>query len=260
MKKKSISKRVLKISDGVFSTLTDLVLWNLFYFAELSPLANSTNLRKAGCNACKDLESFNYETIKRAIYNGRAKKWLKSDFTLTEEGEKRLKKFIPDYFERKKWDGNWYLVSYDIPEKRRGERHVFRENLRRLGFREMHASLWISPFNFFTNIEELIQEYDLSSFVILAVSDKLGREASIDLAERIWGLRQINEGYKELIEMAKNKDPKNLIFIYFAILKNDAQLPEELLPDDWAGEEAYSIFGKYFNFMERKVKIIEGSI
>lgn len=248
---------VLKISDGVLSSLTDLVLWNLFYFAELSPLANSTNLRKAEYLAYKNLESFNYETIRRAIYNARTKKWLKSGFTLTEEGEKRLEKFIPDYFERKKWDGNWRLVSYDIPEKRSGDRDILRENLKKLGFREMHASLWICPFNFFTNIEKIIKEYDLSSFVILAVSDKLGREASIDLAERIWRLRQTNEKYKELVEMTKNKDPKDLIFLYFFILKEDAQLPEELLPDDWAGEEAHSIFGKYLNFLKIKAEIIE---
>lgn len=245
MKRKDIAKKVLKISEGVLSSLTDLVLWNVFYFAEISPLGYPTNLRKAGYFAHRDLEKFNYESIKRAFYGIKSRGWIKEDLTLTKEGKKRLENLIPVYFGKRKWDGNWYLTSYDIPEKRREDRDILRENLKRLGFGEIHASLWVSPFNFLAEVEEIVKEYHLSLFVILAISNKVGREESKILANKIWKLDQINRAYKEIIEKAKKKSPKSLMFGYISVLLRDPQLPSELLPEDWLGEEAHSIFGKY---------------
>lgn len=246
IKKKNITKIVLKVSDGILASLTDLVLWNLFYFAEISPLGHPTNLRKAEYFAYRNLEKFNYESIKRAFYNTKSKGWVKEDLTLTEEGKKRLESLTPVYFGKKKWDGNWYLVSYDIPEKKkRRDRDILRENLKRLGLGEMHASLWVSPFNFLPEIEKIVKEYQLSPFVILAISDKVGKEVSKVLANKIWGLDRINKVYKKIVEQAKKKSPDNLVFEYFSILQRDPQLPSKLLPSDWAGEEAFFLFKKY---------------
>ena len=245
MKRKDIIKIVLRVSEGMLSSLTDLVLCQLFYFAEISPLGHPTNLRKAEYLARRNLKRFNYETIKRAISRAKTKGWIKEDLTLTKEGKERLGGLSPVYFGKRKWDGNWYLTSYDIPEKRRKDRGILRENLKRLGFGEMHASLWISPFNFLAEIEKIIQEYQLSSCVILAISDKVGKEESKVLANKIWGLDKINRRYKEIIDKARNQSPKNLVFEYFSILQRDPQLPSELLPEDWLGEKAYSIFRRY---------------
>ena len=245
MKRKDITKKVLRASEGMFSSLIDLTLTYLFFFAEISPLGHPANLGKAEYLAEKHLRQFNYETIKRAFYNAKSRGWIKEDLILTKEGKERLKNLTPIYFGKKKWDGNWYLVSYDIPEKRRNDRGILREHLKRLGFGEMHASLWVSPFNFFGEVEKLVQEYKLSSFVILAVSDKVGRQESKILANKIWKLDEINQDYKEIIEKAQKKFSKILVFEYFCILEKDPQLPSELLPEDWLGEEAHSIFKKY---------------
>ena len=44
--------------------------------------------------------------------------------------------------------GYWFLVSFDIPEKKSRERRRFRSLLKRCGFEKMHKSLWISPYDF----------------------------------------------------------------------------------------------------------------
>ena len=122
MKRKEISKKVLRISEGVFSSLTDLILWNIFYFIEISPLKHSTNLKKAEWLAYKNLENFNYQSIKRVFQKAEENNWIKKDLTLTKEGREKLRKSTSVYLNRNKWNGNWYLVSYDIPEKRRRDR------------------------------------------------------------------------------------------------------------------------------------------
>jgi phenylacetic acid degradation operon negative regulatory protein len=251
MRKKDISKKVLKITEGIFSSLVDLALWSIFYFYEVSPLGHPTQLRKAEFLATKSLEGFNYLTLKRAIYRARSKGWIKEDLTLTKEGKERLEGFIPIYFGKRKWDGNWYLVSYDILERRRTIRNILRDNLKRLGFGKVHASLWISPFNFLGEVEKIIKDYRLSPFVILAISNQVGREESKYLANRIWKLEEINEKYRILIEKTKNENPEDLIFEYFAILNKDPQLPSELLPEEWLGEEAYLIFKNYLLHFEK---------
>lgn len=245
-KKNNVTGLVLKNTKNIFSSLSDLVLWNLFYLEEVSPFKNATNLRKAEYLAYRRLDKFNHRSVKRALGNVKSKGWIKrEDLALTKEGKERLKNLSPKVFKKKKWDGNWYLVSYDIPEKKRRERGILRENIRRLGFGEMHASFWISPFNFLGEVERIVKEYYLSPFVILAISNKLGRRESKELATKIWKLDKINEEYKKLIKGTNNKSLENLVFEYFYILNKDPQLPEELLPYDWYGGKAHTIFKKY---------------
>lgn len=242
MRKKEISKKVLKTTEGILSSLTDLVLLNAFYFYRVSTVGSPGKIRKAEFLASRDLQKFNYLSIKRAIYKLKSKGWIKGDLALTKEGQKRLKNIFPIYFGERKWDGNWYLASYDIPEKKRKLRDILRMNLRQLGFGEMHASLWICPFNFLGEVEKLVKEYHLEPFVILAISNKVGREESKILANRIWKLDKINQEYKDLIEEAQQKGVEKLIFKYLNILSKDPQLSSELLPSDWLGEQAYLMF------------------
>lgn len=124
----------------------------------------------------------------------------------------------------------------------RGRRDVLRENLKKLGFGLLHSSCWISSVNYLSNIEELINFYHLQSFVILAQTNKLGREDSRSLANRVWKLDKINQLYIKLIsqwEKASENERFWLTIKYINILKQDPQLPLEILPDDWKGREAY---------------------
>jgi len=96
------------------------------------------------------------------------------------------------------------------------------------------------------DVEKIVNQYDLSSFVLLAVSDRLGREPSSELVERLWGLREINDDYREYIQKVESKklSRREAIFKFLTILNRDPQLPQDLLPDDWQGEEAHKIYRK----------------
>lgn len=118
--------------------------------------------------------------------------------------------------------------------------------MRSLKFAQLHKSVWICPYNFLGDVEKIVNQYDLSSFVLLAVSDRLGREPSSELVERLWGLREINDDYREYIQKVESKklSRREAIFKFLTILNRDPQFPQDLLPDDWQGEEAHKIYRK----------------
>ena len=46
---------------------------------------------------------------------------------------------------KRRWDGRWRLVVFDVPEGRRGLRDKLRAQLRRRGFGYLQHSVWITP-------------------------------------------------------------------------------------------------------------------
>ena len=46
----------------------------------------------------------------------------------------------------KVWDKKWRVVMFDIPEKKKKLRDLIRSNLKRLGFIQIQASVWIFPY------------------------------------------------------------------------------------------------------------------
>ena len=248
MRKKEISQLVLKISAGIFSSLVDLFLWNIFYITEVSFSGSPGNLRKAGILAEKDLQRFNSDTLKRVAAIAQKRGFIKEDLTLTKEGRERLAGKFPKFFNKRKWDGNWYLVIYDIPEDKKRLRRILRDNLKRLDFGKLQASVWVSPFNFLAEIEKIVKSYQLSSCVIFAISNQLGQEEARVLARKVWRLDAINNLYAQLLEEMKGEKgnkKENLYFQYLNILRQDPQLPKEILPQIWNGEKVHKLFKKF---------------
>ena len=244
MRKKEITKLVSRLTSGLFTSLTDLILWHIFFSIETAFVGSPRNMNKAYFLAWKNLEKFNSQTIVKAVARAKARGFIKNDFSLTKEGKERLEKILPKFFGKRKWDGNWYLVVYDIPEKFKRRRNILRENLKRLGFGQLQASVWVSPFNFFGEIEKIIRDYDLTPYVIFSISDKLGKKEASILAENVWHLRELDTFYRDLLARLNKEKKDNLHFEYLRILEKDPQLPSELLFPDWQGEAAHRIFGK----------------
>lgn len=240
-----LSKLVLKVSEGMFNKVVDLVLFWVYYSTEMSPFSGGS-LYQRFSRVEKDFSQFNSETLKRALKQSCQKGWINKNLEITSRGQRRLESILPKYEKKIKWNGNWYIVAYDIPESKKWLRDILRNKLTDLGFGELHKSLYICPYNFLGDVEKIVNEYNLSGYTLLAISNKLGREPSQDLAERIWKLNEINEDYEKYLWELKSKklSPKEAIFKYLIILEQDPQLPSELLPDDWKGDEAYKIYRK----------------
>lgn len=97
---------------------------------------------------------------------------------LTAKG--KVKAFLPRF--RKDWDGRWRILAFDIEEKRRKSRDLFRENLELLGFKYLQKSLWITPYDVSEQIEELIDLLGLEENICYFIADAItGKD---DLVEK----------------------------------------------------------------------------
>lgn len=57
----------------------------------------------------------------------------------------------------KKWDGKWRIVIFDVPEKKKGARDIFRRYLQYLNFEMLNKSVFVHPHPCFDEVEFLRQ-------------------------------------------------------------------------------------------------------
>ncbi|MEI8103755.1 MAG: hypothetical protein WCG84_02540 [Candidatus Moraniibacteriota bacterium] len=64
----------------------------------------------------------------------------------------------------KRWDGKWRIVLFDIPEKRKSLRDVFRRHLQKIGFRELQKSVFVFPYDCEREMLSLINLYEAKEY------------------------------------------------------------------------------------------------
>lgn len=255
--KKAKSKRpgrgkAIKLTSGLLRSLGDFILLWVGFAEEISPLGSSGSMSMMKRLDLR-LGGYDPNALYNTFYKLKTKGWLDPDWKLTKEGWKRLKQVLPQHKKPAEWGGKWYIITFDIPENLRRKRDAFREKLKKLGFGQLQASVWISPINYLANIESLVKFHKMENWVIPSVTDKLGRVTSEELAERVWPIERINGRYENFISRCKDLfkkkegykfDKFRIQMEYLRILKEDPQLPEDLLPSDWQGEKAYKYYRK----------------
>lgn len=69
-------------------------------------------------------------------------------FELTDEGRAEADKIKLklEMAKRKRWDGKWRIIIFDVPEKLRGKRDMLRKELTEFGFMQLQKSAWAYPY------------------------------------------------------------------------------------------------------------------
>ncbi len=70
-------------------------------------------------------------------------------------------------------DGKWQMVIFDIPEKKRVLRDIFRENLQILGYKILQQSVWVCPYEISKETEGIIRQYSLDPYVKLFLIEEI---------------------------------------------------------------------------------------
>lgn len=78
-------------------------------------------------------------------------------------------------------DGKWRILSFDIPQKMKKIRDQFRRSIKRLGFKQVQQSLWVSPFINADEIDLIIDELKIRQFVAYFVIDKSDIQEHLEL-------------------------------------------------------------------------------
>jgi len=74
---------------------------------------------------------------------------------------------------RKKWDGKWRVLIFDIPEQKKNVREQIRSTLIHIGFMRLQDSVWIYPFD----CEDLI--------ILLKADLKIGKDILYMIVEAL---------------------------------------------------------------------------
>jgi phenylacetic acid degradation operon negative regulatory protein len=156
-----------------------------------------------------------------------------------------------------RWDGEWRMVLYAVPEAERAERDRVRRALSWLGFGPLAPSVWLSPHPRLEAAGEALASTAATRVELLAARSG-GREADLRMADRCWDLDSLGRDYAELVaelehlppagELAALPGPEalrrriGLISTYRRFPFRDPDLPRELLPEAWPGARAHALF------------------
>jgi DNA-binding transcriptional regulator PaaX len=256
MRNPKLREAVEDLSYGLLSTSINLSL-SLIHFSTLafSGRKSPATIWKAAEEA-SNLTGINKSSLKHSFWKAKHKGLLKRKrkhgkeiWTLTRLGRKRLTSELPIYQKQRPWNGRLYLITYDIPEEMHYQRNSLRKQLKKLGAGMFQHSVYIMFWDPTKVLRTLIKQQSLKGQVIVSDTGTDGSIGEIDIDELIWKvfkLEELNTRYEKFLTLVKEKtlNTTKLAFHYLTILKNDPQLPFELLGPNWLGTKAYNKFRK----------------
>lgn len=98
----------------------------------------------------------------------------KQGVILTAKGaEKALKVKFKMMDKKRRKDGKWQMMIFDIPESKRRLRSLLRENLYLLGYKMLQQSVWICPYDVLKETEVVLRRYFLDQYVKLFLIEEI---------------------------------------------------------------------------------------
>jgi phenylacetic acid degradation operon negative regulatory protein len=180
---------------------------------------------------------------------------------LLEEGTRRI--FEP---RRRRWDGQWRVVVYSLPETKRHLREALRRRLSYLGFGALTPGTWVSPHDRQVEVQSLLKDLKAQRYVQYFEGQWLSPLSTHDLVARCWNLQGLNRQYKAFFRkwepelkrwgtrLSANTrlNPREcfvhrfwIIHEYSVFPSRDPNLPVELLSPNWMGDQAARVFRDY---------------
>ena len=190
---------------------------------------------------------------------------------LTEKGRENLPAYwYPEHFWDRKWKGNWYLFSYDVPETERAYRNTLREYLKRMRLGKIQKSLWITPNDIRASFDDLNQGASVRDFAVLLQAQTVLGHGDEYLVNKAWPIDRIRKLQKHYCHVyAKNIErvltqshqPEFLLQLgreelvaFEAVMTEDPLLPKTLYPEPYYGEQVVNLHRTLGKAIARKLK------
>lgn len=74
---------------------------------------------------------------------------------------------------RKRKDGKWVMIIFDLPQNYKKGRELLRSILRNLGYKLFQQSVWITPYDVSEKTENLLQTHSLDKYVKIFLIEEL---------------------------------------------------------------------------------------
>lgn len=249
---------MIKATDGLVGSAVNGVLWWLYWYgASFGKTRTSYGAYLAFREADEALKDFNYESFKQILSSLRKKQLIQKkktysgiEIAITRAGYRRIASLFPEYRRERPWDGYLYLISYDIPERKRSLRDLLRRYLKQIGCAVLQESLWLTPYNPRKLVDEFVSVHAIEGTLLVSRLGKdgaVGDEGLNNLLERVYQLQKLNHEYAKFIDLYKRTNTLNewsVAMVFQRIIADDPQLPFALLPNGWRGDEAYRLYQK----------------
>lgn len=101
---------------------------------------------------------------------------------LTEAGKRKVKQYQLDELKIEKpskWDNNWRIVLFDIPEKKKPAREALRHRLQLLGFVQIQKSAWACPWSCENEIQLLAELFEITPYVQFVIAEKISNDIKL---------------------------------------------------------------------------------
>lgn len=93
---------------------------------------------------------------------------------LTEKGRDKFLKIEPKFKNyKKRKDGKWIMIIFDIPEKMKKKRDLFRRQLQFLGFKILQKSIWVCPYDVLGDANNFIENFSLRSYIKIFLIEEI---------------------------------------------------------------------------------------
>ena len=173
---------------------------------------------------------------------------------LIEEGTRRIYGH-----HRAAWDGRWLLVSYTLPEPRRGQRDRLRQGLSFLGLGSLGNGLFVTPHDLRAQVRDLIRRCGVEADVTLHHGTLEWPSDPAQVVARAWDLERLGTRYAEFLARTRRQmdsaaalDDRAAFGRRFLLTHefrrfpfSDPDLPDALLPPGWVGTAAREAFLVY---------------
>lgn len=211
----------------------------------------------------------------------RSKDQKQSCYSLSAMGKERVEEAAPRIFgpHADKWDGQWIILTYSLPEKLRHLREQLRRELIWLGYGSLTPATWIIPKPIVDLTLHHLALRRLDKYVNLFRASHTDPLANAKLVRQCWDLGKVHKRYREFIRTweplwrsyqvsfdAGNPPAENICFVskmrlfheYSRFLYADPGLPIELLPEGWLAGEGWRVFRNTYSLLaERALNFFE---
>lgn len=151
------------------------------------------------------------------------------------------------------WDGRWFFVLFNIPERQRKYRDILRNRLANVGFGRVQNSLWVTARDVAFELVDVLEHDRIKRAVTIlrpTLSDDDAKQLSVAFE---WDWDQLNGQYAALMELMKEYlrkkehpvlEAKMLVYHYASLLQQDPKFPTQLEPASYLRSKVHAQYEK----------------
>jgi phenylacetic acid degradation operon negative regulatory protein len=161
------------------------------------------------------------------------------------------------------WDGEWTVVAFSVPEEQRHLRHLLRARLRWLGFAALYDGVWVSPRGSADDVKVELERLEIAQATVFRATAQFPGDGLPGDPSTAWDVDALKQSYNNYVArfapMRKRVRAGRVSAAEALVARteamdtwrsfpgNDPDLPQELLPRNWARADAHAIFTEIYD-------------